>query len=159
MSKKKKTIHECHPNNISWSGEEEESPMMMSPWNLQGSPWCDQNAPQNGLISSLQREEGHIYSLAAHNTLLYTGSDSKNIRVWNNMREFSAFKSTSGLVKAIIISGDRIFTGHQDGKVRVWRIIRNNHHLLHKRVGTMPTFFDIFKASIRPKNYVEVCLY
>ncbi|KAH0734091.1 hypothetical protein KY285_009798 [Solanum tuberosum] len=37
------------------------------------------------------------------------------------MKEFSAFKSNSGLVKAIIISGDKIFTGHQDGKVRVWK--------------------------------------
>lgn len=71
------------------------------------------------------------------------------------MKEFSAFKSNSGLVKAIIISGDKIFTGHQDGKVRIWKVNPNAPNV-HKRMGTMPTFMDIFKCSIRPKNYIEV---
>ncbi|KAG8389983.1 hypothetical protein BUALT_Bualt01G0036100 [Buddleja alternifolia] len=149
------------PHRLSGEG----SPMMMSPWNQNSpfakSPWSNftenntQNVPQTGLIGSLVREEGHIYSLAAKDDILYTGSDSKNIRVWKNMQEFSAFKSNSGLVKAIIISGDKIFTGHQDGKIRVWKINPKNPSA-HKRVGTMPTFFDIFKASMRPRNYVEV---
>lgn len=147
----------------------EGSPMMMSPWNqttsFTPSPWSftedsthaegSTAVPHNGLIGSLVREEGHIYSLAATKDLLYTGSDSKNIRVWKNMKEFSAFKSNSGLVKAIIISGEKIFTGHQDGKVRVWKVHPKNASV-HKRSGTLPTFMDIFKCSIRPKNYVEV---
>uniref|UniRef100_A0A5B7AKY7 Uncharacterized protein n=1 Tax=Davidia involucrata TaxID=16924 RepID=A0A5B7AKY7_DAVIN len=137
----------------------EGSPMNMSPWNQSSpftiSPWSNLNLPENGLIGSLVREEGHIYSLAATRDLLYTGSDSKNIRVWKNMKEFSAFKSNSGLVKAIIISGEKIFTGHQDGKVRVWKVHSKNPSL-HRRAGTLPTFMDIFKASIRPGNYVQV---
>ncbi|KZV20218.1 F-box and wd40 domain protein [Dorcoceras hygrometricum] len=144
----------------------EGSPTMMSPWNQTSPfakpPWTpnfsenmSQNVPQSGLICSLVREEGHIYSLASKDGTLYTGSDSKNIRVWKNKQEFSAFKSKSGLVKAIIISGDKIYTGHQDGKVRVWKINPNDLSM-HKRSGTFPAFFDIFKASIRPKNYVEV---
>ncbi|RAL47307.1 unnamed protein product [Cuscuta campestris] len=145
----------------------EGSPMMMSPWNqstpFEKSPWdensgnanASQKHPLNGLIGSLVREEGHIYSLAARDGILYTGSDSKNIRVWKEMKEFGAFKSNSGLVKAIIISGDKIFTGHQDGKVRVWKVNPKNP-AVHKRAGTFPTFFDIFKASIKPSNYVEV---
>ncbi|OIT30623.1 PREDICTED: uncharacterized protein LOC109209737 [Nicotiana attenuata] len=150
-------------NRLSGEG----SPMMMSPWNqgspFSKSPWSkfddqdgnSQNIPQNGLIGSLIREEGHIYSLATKNDLLYTGSDSKNIRVWKNLKEFAAFKSNSGLVKAIIISGEKIFTGHQDGKVRVWKIQAKNPGT-YKRAGTLPSFFDIFKASIKPSNYVEV---
>ncbi|KAL3514576.1 hypothetical protein ACH5RR_027293 [Cinchona calisaya] len=154
----------------------EMSPMAMSPWNQNSSPfakspWSNNmeenmlqnnsnnnttSTPQNGLIGSIVREEGHIYSLAAKEDILYTGSDSKNIRVWKNMKEFTAFKSNSGLVKAIIISGDdKIFTGHQDGKVRVWKINPKNPSV-HKRSGTLPTFFDIFKASMKPSNYVEV---
>ncbi|KAI3802365.1 hypothetical protein L1987_30497 [Smallanthus sonchifolius] len=148
------------------------SPMLMSPWNqaspFQPSPWFStgidnsnhqkdgqQKSQSDGLVGSLVREEGHIYSLAATGDLLYTGSDSKNVRVWRNLKEFTAFKSNSGLVKAIILSGDRIFTGHQDGKVRVWK--KNRKDLKnHKRVGTFPTLFDILKSSMRPKNYVEV---
>ncbi|XP_075485847.1 protein JINGUBANG-like [Primulina tabacum] len=144
----------------------EGSPTMASPWNQNSpcarSPWTSnfsrnlsQNVSQNGLICSLVREEGHIYSLAAKDGTLYTGSDSKNIRVWKNMQVFSAFKSNSGLVKAIIICGNTIYTGHQDGKVRVWKINPKDPSM-HKQSGTFPAFFDIFKASIRPKNYVEV---
>ncbi|KAE9588437.1 putative [Myosin heavy-chain] kinase transcription factor WD40-like family [Lupinus albus] len=140
------------------------SPMMMSPWNqTTNSPFSkpqwsqnyDQTAPQNALIGSLVREEGHIYSLAASGDLLYTGSDSKNIRVWKNLNEFCGFKANSGLVKAIIISGQKIFTGHQDGKIRVWKVSPKNPSV-HKRSGTLPTLKDIFKSSIKPSNYVEV---
>lgn len=167
------TDSESNGRNSSFSGYDpsrlsgDGSPMMMSPWNqntpFTPTPWSNvnaddkmsQNIPPNGLIGSLVREEGHIYSLAARNDILYTGSDSKNIRVWKSMKEFTAFKSNSGLVKAIIISGDKIFTGHQDGKVRVWKINPKNSSI-HKRTGTLPTFFDIFKASVKPSNYVEV---
>ncbi|XP_038904704.1 protein JINGUBANG-like [Benincasa hispida] len=139
----------------------EGSPMTMSPWNQTSmfakSPWSqveENSGPQNGLIGSLVREEGHIYSLAASGELLYTGSDSKNIRVWKNLKEYAAFKSSSGLVKAIIISGEKIFTGHQDGKIRVWKVSQKNPSE-HKRAGTLPTLKDIFKSSINPNNYVE----
>lgn len=145
----------------------EMSPMMMSPWN-QVSPftksnWSQQsdNNPsfdsgqQSALVGSLVREEGHIYSLATKGDLLYTGSDSKNIRVWKNLKEFSGFKSASGLVKDIVIAGGKIFTGHQDGKIRVWKVSPKNPSI-HKRSGSLPTLKDLFKASIKPSNYVEV---
>ncbi|KAK7383085.1 hypothetical protein VNO78_28753 [Psophocarpus tetragonolobus] len=142
----------------------EGSPMMMSPWNQTASSpfskpqWSqvdDTNIPQNALVGSLVREEGHIYSLAASGDLLYTGSDSKNIRVWKNLQEYSGFKSNSGLVKTIILSANKIFTGHQDGKIRVWKVSPKNPSV-HKRAGTLPTLKDIFKSSIKPSNYVEV---
>ena len=93
--------------------------------------------------------------MAATKDLLYTGSDSKNIRVWKNLKEFSGFKSSSGLVKAIIIAGEKIFTGHQDGKIRVWKVIPKNP-TVHKRSGTLPTLKEVFKSSIRPSAYVQV---
>ncbi|KAL6216083.1 hypothetical protein ACLB2K_009310 [Fragaria x ananassa] len=142
----------------------EGSPMTMSPWNqtTASSPFTkspfkpfEENLPKNGLIGSLIREEGHIYSLAATRDLLYTGSDSKNIRVWKNLKEYTGFKSNSGLVKAIVISGEKLFTGHQDGKVRVWRVSTKDPRV-HKRAGTLPTLMDIFKYSVKPKNYVQV---
>ncbi|KAL2318641.1 hypothetical protein Fmac_032517 [Flemingia macrophylla] len=141
----------------------ESSPMMMSPWNqTTNSPFAkaqwsqhEDSIPPNALIGSLVREEGHIYSLAASGDLLYTGSDSKNIRVWKNLQEYCGFKSNSGLVKTIILSGQKIFTGHQDGKIRVWKVSPKNPSV-HKRAGTLPTLKDIFKSSIKPSNYVEV---
>ncbi|KAD4385512.1 hypothetical protein R6Q59_010558 [Mikania micrantha] len=141
------------------SNEPHGSPMLKSPW-YPGTPWSmnnldDSSCPMNGLVGSLVREEGHIYSLAASGDLLYTGSDSKNIRVWKNMNEFSAFKSNSGLVKAIIISGEKIFTGHHDGRVRVWKASSKNPTHYH-RVGTFPSVFGIFKCSMKPMSYIDV---
>ncbi|CAK9150838.1 unnamed protein product [Ilex paraguariensis] len=149
------------------------SPYFLSPWNRPSpyvkSPWTtrassmevypydyDDNFGKHGLIGSLVRKEGHIYSLAASGDLLYTGSESKNIRVWKNLKEFSGFKSGSGLVKAIVISGDKIFTGHQDGKIRVWKLSAKNNRKAYKRVGNLPTTRDYLKSSMHPKNYVEV---
>ncbi|XP_071930820.1 protein JINGUBANG-like [Coffea arabica] len=150
------------------------SPYYLSPWNQPSpftkSPWIQRPYPpldhsieessgayaiHNSLIGSLVREEGHVYSLATCGDLLYTGSDSKNIRVWKNLRDFAGFKSNSGLVKAIVVARDRIFTGHQDGKIRVWKLsgLRKKGY---RRVGSLPTTTDYFKTSINPKNYVEV---
>lgn len=144
------------------------SPPTLSPWNqtypFMKSPCFSQFQSgvfhpinnNNSLIGSLVREEGHVYSLATAGELLYTGSDSKNIRVWKNLKKFTGFKSSSGLVKAIIISGEKIFTGHQDGKIRVWKVAPTNPSGGHRRAGTLPALRDILRSSINPQNYVVV---
>ncbi|XP_071713186.1 protein JINGUBANG-like [Rutidosis leptorrhynchoides] len=134
------------------------SPLSKSPWTSyieQRGPASIDNSNYVGLMSSLVREEGHIYSLAASGDMLYTGSSSKNIRIWKHQIEYSGFKSHSGLVKAIVISDEKIFTGHQDGKIRVWKASRKNPKI-HKKIGTLPNFKAVFKKSIKPRNYTEV---
>ncbi|KAJ9537804.1 hypothetical protein OSB04_030537 [Centaurea solstitialis] len=143
------------PTNLySMSPFHQTSPFNKSPWNFNFSGGGS-NIPATGLIGSLVREEGHIYSLASSGDLLYTGSDSKNIRVWKNFTEFSGFKSSSGLVKSIVVSGDKIFTGHQDGKIRVWKYL-DSKKKPHKRVGSLPTTRDFIKTAMNPGNYIEV---
>ncbi|EOA30462.1 hypothetical protein CARUB_v10013587mg [Capsella rubella] len=140
--------------------------MSPSPWNqtyspYYKSPWIYQTRnmdadTDNGLIGTIVRQDGHVYSLAASGDLLFTGSDSKNIRVWKDLKDFTGFKSTSGLVKAIVITGDnRIFTGHQDGKIRVWRGSKRRTGS-YSRVGSLPTLKEFLTKSVNPKNYVEV---
>ncbi|KAG6508562.1 protein JINGUBANG-like [Zingiber officinale] len=136
----------------------EGSAFAMSPWHQSASadpPDLAGDTPGNGLITSLFREEGHIYSLAAVGDVLYTGSDSKNIRVWKNQKDFAGFKSSSGLVKSIVAAADRIFTGHQDGKIRVWRVSPKNP-TVHKRIGNLPRLKDVLRSSLKPSNYIEV---
>ncbi|KAJ0457619.1 putative [Myosin heavy-chain] kinase transcription factor WD40-like family [Helianthus annuus] len=129
------------------------SPLLNSPW----SSYVEVAPTENyvGLLTSLVREEGHIYSLAATTDLLYTGSSSKNIRIWKHHMEYSGFKSHSGLVKAIVVAGDRIFTGHQDGKIRVWRASRKDPKV-YKKIATLPDFQSVLKKSLKLKNYTEV---
>ncbi|KAL4577381.1 hypothetical protein LXL04_013490 [Taraxacum kok-saghyz] len=141
------------------STSQQMSPLTRSPW----SSYVEKSVPDSsdpfsnytGLLASLVREEGNIYSLVASGDLLYTGSDSKNIRVWKSQKEFSWFKSNSGLVKSIVIAGEKIFTGHQDGKIRVWKVSPKNPSV-HKRIGTLPSFKSVVKKSMKPKNYIEV---
>ncbi|XP_073037577.1 protein JINGUBANG-like [Primulina eburnea] len=133
------------------------SPYVKSPWTqYQFSGEQGKNEVGSyGLLGSLYREEGHIYSLAASGDLLYTGSQSKNVRVWKDFQDFSGFKSSSGLVKAIVVCGDKIFTGHQDGKIRVWSSFGDKRST-PKRVGNFPTTRDLLRKSMNPGNYVEV---
>ncbi|KAK4416259.1 protein JINGUBANG [Sesamum alatum] len=146
-------VWEDTPASSTQTWDPPSSPLSKSPWSSHVAP--ESSYTYTGLMGSLVREEGHIYSLAASGDLLYTGSDSKNIRVWKNQKEFSGFKSNSGLVKAIIIAGERIFTGHQDGKIRVWKISGKDPSV-HKRIGTLPTFTAKIKSSFNPNKYVEV---
>ncbi|XP_061372712.1 protein JINGUBANG-like [Gastrolobium bilobum] len=154
------------------------SPYMMSPFNNQTtsspftkSPWLHNDIDnnnlllenENGVVGTLVRKEGHVYSLAVSGDLLYTGSDSKNIRVWKNLKDYDAFKSSSGLVKAIVISNEKIFTGHQDGKIRIWKKKSNKKKkkkstiiTKHRRLGTLPTFRDYVKSSMNPNDRVKV---
>ncbi|KAK9047816.1 hypothetical protein SSX86_033222 [Deinandra increscens subsp. villosa] len=135
------------------------SPVASSQWSYREQsvpPDCtDFYSNYTGLLASLVREEGNVYSLAAIEDMLYTGSDSKNIRVWKNRKEFTGFKSTSGLVKAIVIADDKIFTGHSDGKIRVWNASVKNPSV-YKKIETLPNLTSIMEKSIKPKNYTEV---
>ncbi|KAI3503152.1 hypothetical protein L1887_31588 [Cichorium endivia] len=134
------------------------SPVASSKWSYreQAAPDCMDFSDYTGLLASLVRQEGNIYSLAAIGDMLYTGSDSKNIRVWKNRKEFSGFKSNSGLVKAIVIADDTIFTGHSDGKIRAWKVSAKNPRV-HKKISTLPNLTSIMEKSMKPKNYTE-CL-
>lgn len=92
---------------------DESSPLSKSLWSSDTAQ-IDDYYSYTGLMGSLVRKQGYIYSLAISGNLLYTGFDSKNIRVWKNQKEFFGFKSNSGLVKAIVIANEIIFMGHQD---------------------------------------------
>lgn len=140
------------------------SPLTKSPWSsyidespsFSSKPTIENTSSSSScvLLGSLIRQEGHIYSLAASKDLLYTGSDSKNIRVWKNHKEFAEFKGNSGLVKAIVIQGDRILTGHQDGKIRVWKV-SGKDATMYKRMTTMPTLRNYIKCATKRSNYIE----
>lgn len=148
-----------------WSGRTSAaaspSPYVMSPWvnlpgfGVGGGDEMVAGGGGTGLLGSLVKEDGHVYSLAAAGELLYTGTDSKNVRVWRHRREFAGFRSGSGLVKAIVVAGDgRIYTGHQDGKVRVWRASADDP-AVHRRVGSLPGLGDVLRSAVRPSRYVE----
>lgn len=108
--------------------------------------------PHHRLIASLFREEGHIYSLAASGNMLYTGSESNSVRVWRNFKDFSGFKSKSGMVKAIVVLNDKIFTGHHDGKIRVWTLLDDHNPDPFNQVGHFPKKRHLLLKSLSPRR-------
>jgi len=87
--------------------------------------------------------------------IFYTLDPIANIRVWKNRTEFSGFNPDNGLMKAIVISGERIYTGYQDGKIHIWKVLSKDL-TMYKGVGTLPRLKDFLKSSINPSNYVKV---
>eukprot|EP01018_Ginkgo_biloba_P021186 Gb_19215 [translate_table: standard] len=57
-------------------------------------------------------------------------------------------------VKSILVDGDRIYSTHQDHRIRVWKR-SPTQPCEHKLVATMPTFKDYLLAFILPKNYIQ----
>jgi hypothetical protein len=100
--------------------------------------------------------EGHVFSLAlASDQMLYSGSDCGELRASAKSATVSSqFGSGKGSVKAMVVVGNKVFTAHQDQKIRVWK--RAGTHISHKLVATLPTVRDYVMTYITPKSSVQV---
>lgn len=150
------------------------SPFAMSPWSNGSacpSPWTLMSPLHSpdltplldgrsyGCIATMVRQDGHVYALAVSGDgLLYTGSESENIRVWKqpNFHEYGCFKAGSGSVKALLIARNYVFSAHQDQKIRVWHRRSRKDSGACRRAGTLPTMKDRIQSSMDPENYVQV---
>ncbi|KAL2547093.1 Transducin/WD40 repeat-like superfamily protein [Forsythia ovata] len=99
----------------------------------------------------------HINFMAVNNNLLYAASgDEINVfEIINNtlVDTFNGDKISSGSVKSVAFCDGKIFTAHQDCKIRVWKL---TIHKKHKLIATLPTLEDRFRKFILPQNYVKV---
>ncbi|XP_042038685.1 protein JINGUBANG-like [Salvia splendens] len=107
-------------------------------------------------ISSTNAAAAHISCLAVHDGLLYAAT-IKGINVFDpaNLALVETFGSGSGWAKSIAFTNGRIFTAHQDCKIRVWTpsISPKSKHRL---ITTLPTLKDRFHNCLSAKNYVKV---
>ncbi|CAD6263796.1 unnamed protein product [Miscanthus lutarioriparius] len=61
-----------------------------------------------------------------------------------------------GSVKALAAAGGRVFSAHQDGRVRVWRVSRRSRsENAFKLVAALPTARDYLGRVFRQANYVQ----
>ncbi|OIT03092.1 PREDICTED: uncharacterized protein LOC109226272 [Nicotiana attenuata] len=100
-----------------------------------------------------------ISHLAIHNNILYATSLNEitafDLKTYEQIDTFSHQTTSSfGIVKSIAFSKTKIFTAHQDCKIRVWQLTPSSkkHHLL----STLPTLKDRIRRGISPKNYVQI---
>ncbi|XP_016445525.2 protein JINGUBANG-like [Nicotiana tabacum] len=100
-----------------------------------------------------------ISHLAIHNNILYAASLNEitvfDLKTYEQIDTFSHQTISSfGIVKSIAFSKTKIFTAHQDCKIRVWQLPPSSEkHQLH---STLPTLKDRIRRGISPKNYVQI---
>ncbi|KAG2329221.1 hypothetical protein Bca52824_000401 [Brassica carinata] len=66
---------------------------------------------------------GSIFSALCGEFLL-SASQGKDIIVWQqpDLKIFAKFGQGDGSVKALVSVGSKVFTAHQDSKIRVWKV-------------------------------------
>ncbi|KAL7149183.1 hypothetical protein ABFS83_05G022700 [Erythranthe nasuta] len=114
--------------------------------------------PLTSLNNPISGGAAHVNFIALHNNLLYAASGNE-INVYETINNtlfdtFNAGKPSTGAVKSIAFrDGGRIFTAHQDCKIRVWKL---NDQKQHKLVAALPTVEDRLRRFLLPRNYVSV---
>eukprot|EP00249_Psilotum_nudum_P017396 c26299_g1_i2 orf=1174-2790(-) len=108
-------------------------------------------------IATVDGHQGHVAAVAPAGNLLYSASQKSEILVSRKplFLEYARFGQGSGSVKALIVTDDKVYSAHQDCKIRVWHR-QSRRQLKHKLFATLPTFKDYLFNFIPHKNYVQI---
>ncbi|XP_062110506.1 protein JINGUBANG [Humulus lupulus] len=105
-----------------------------------------------------------ITCVAVHQSLLYVASAHEfnvydRTANYSHLDAFNGNDSSSGSIKAVVFTDGKLFTAHQDCKIRVWRVsttAKTKTNKRYKLLTTLPTVNDRLRRFILPKNYVNV---
>lgn len=95
-------------------------------------------------IASFRTSISQINCLAIHkqnNTLYVASSNEINVFDLTGYNLIDTFGSGSGSVKSIAFGGEdnRIFTSHQDCKIRVWQmVVSKTNSTKHQQISSLP---------------------
>ncbi|KAE8705502.1 hypothetical protein F3Y22_tig00110429pilonHSYRG01464 [Hibiscus syriacus] len=109
-------------------------------------------------VTSIKPRPKHpITCVAVQGNLLYVASVSE-ISVYDRQTSalldvYNGRDSSSGSVKSVTFYNGKIFTAHQDCKIRVWQMTMTKKH---KFSTVLPTVNDRLSRFVIPKNYVSV---
>lgn len=145
---------------------------LSSQHSLASVPSLNSNSQQfhNSSFTCLTTLKFHTYisSLTLVGKFLYTGSSNTEVTSWNLSHVHShpqqsintnTIVSGNGAVKSIVVHSDKLFTAHQDNKIRVWKITNINNESQQQKfthLATLPTFIDRFTKIFIPKNHVNI---
>lgn len=115
-------------------------------------------------ITTFKSHNSPIFSIILNQKHLISASSDSHIRIWPKDPSYlSQSLSQSQLppiafghtaVKAMVVLGDQLFTGHQDHKIRVWKL--DEKEKMIKCVATLPTLNDRVMKLVFAKNYVKI---
>ncbi|KAL6853404.1 hypothetical protein ACP4OV_019433 [Aristida adscensionis] len=107
-------------------------------------------------LAVLRDHPGSVSSLSLCGEFLLSASAGADIAAWQqpDLRRFARFGHGDGSVKALAAAGGRVFSAHQDGRVRVWRVSRRAENAF-KLVAALPTARDYLGRVFRQGSYVQ----
>ncbi|KAK6790544.1 hypothetical protein RDI58_009625 [Solanum bulbocastanum] len=114
-------------------------------------------------LATLTGHSSYIFCLSITEKHLYYGSSNGEILVWdinpsrqdNCLKENTVCRSGSA-IKSIVIMGDKLFSAHQDHRIRVWKIDNETPNRNYKCIATLPTINDRCMKLFWTRNYVQV---
>ncbi|XVE92287.1 hypothetical protein REPUB_Repub01dG0083900 [Reevesia pubescens] len=112
---------------------------------------------QTSVTSIKPRPKHPITCVAVQGNFLYAASVNE-INVYDRetstlLDVYNSQDPSSGSVKSVTFCNGKIFTAHQDCKIRVWQMTMTKKH---KFLTALPTVNDRLRRFILPKNYVNV---
>ncbi|KAL7616461.1 hypothetical protein Lser_V15G03598 [Lactuca serriola] len=138
------------------SSDADESPATSHrfiPYNLPKTP---SSCSSYRSLSTLTGHDGSVSSLAICGEFILSASHGKDIIVWQqpDLRQFTKFGQGDGSVKALVTAGNKVFTAHQDSRIRVWKVSRSSENIF-RLVDTLPTTKDYLGKFMKQSNYVQ----
>ncbi|XP_051149599.1 protein JINGUBANG-like [Andrographis paniculata] len=122
---------------------------------LQKSPLAPLNA-SSAISDTSIKLAGRVNFLALHNNLLLYAASGDRVYVYDitSCTLVDAFSTAKfSTVKSIAFIDGKVFTAHQDGKIRGWK---RDGNYKHKLEVTLPTLEDRVRRFILPRNYITV---
>ncbi|XP_047977677.1 protein JINGUBANG-like [Salvia hispanica] len=107
-------------------------------------------------LAVLSGHVGSVSCLALCGEFILSASQAKDIIVWQHpdLRQFTKFGQGDGAVKALVAAGNRVFTAHQDSRIRAWKVSRSSENVF-KLIDTLPTTKDYLGKFMKQSNYVQ----
>ncbi|KAF8017443.1 hypothetical protein BT93_H2578 [Corymbia citriodora subsp. variegata] len=107
-------------------------------------------------VSCLAPNGKLLYAACGHEIHVYDASDASAGGKISHVDAFNVGASSTGSVKSVAFCGGRVFSAHQDSKIRVWQAKEAAEDGCHGLVATLPTVGDRLRRFMLPKNYVTV---
>ncbi|KAG6408547.1 hypothetical protein SASPL_131560 [Salvia splendens] len=107
-------------------------------------------------LAVLSGHVGSVSCLALCGEFILSASQGRDIIVWQqpDLRQFTKFGQGDGAVKALATAGNRVFTAHQDSRIRAWKVSRSSENVF-KLIDTLPTTKDYLGKFMKQSNYVQ----
>lgn len=114
------------------------------------------NVSQHKSLAIISGHTGSVSCLALCGEFLLSASHGKDIIAWQqpDLRRFTEFGHGDGSVKALVSIGNRVFSAHQDSRIRVWKVSRRSENIF-RLTATLPTTKDYLRKFMKQSNYVQ----